>query len=147
MDHLLVALLNTAAERPDPLETPLGVARWWAGQAPGGLPAAVSGKPRYDSALAEALQRLRSQLQAALAGAAAPPALRFRGDASDAILFEIAVAASMAARTGSLARIRLCARQACARYFLDETKNRSRRWCSLRCLERARVPRRRTLSR
>jgi len=144
MDRLVVALLNTGAERPDPLETPLGTARWWASLAIP-LPAI---KPRFDAALSQALRSLREAAQAYASGdKAVSLTLTFRGDASDAILFEAAHAIRRAADDGTLRRTRQCAGRACGRYFLDETKNGSRRWCSLRCMERARAPRRRTISR
>lgn len=143
MDRLVVALLNTGAERPDPLETPLGTARWWADLAIA-LPAM---KPRFDAALSQALRSLRAAAQSVASGAQEPLPLAFRGDASDAILFEVAHAIRRAVDDGTLRRVRQCTGRACGRYFLDETKNGSRRWCSLRCMERARAPRRRTISR
>lgn len=142
MDRLLISLLNTAKHLPDPLETAIGAGRWWAADGVG-----LPGKPRFDPALAEALRLIRAALQAALAGAAAPLPLTFRGDASDAILFEVLYAARSALAGGTLRTVRSCAGRACGRYFHDQTKNGSRRWCSLRCMERARAPRRRTISR
>jgi predicted RNA-binding Zn ribbon-like protein len=142
MDRLLVSLLNTAREQPDPLESPLGTAHWWAGC---GIP--LPGKPRFDRALASALVRLRAWIEASVAGQAPGEPLSFTGEPSDAILFEVLHAGRIAAAGGALRRIKACAHQECARYFLDETKNSSRRWCSLRCMERARTPRRRTISR
>lgn len=133
--------MNTAREVPDPLESPLGAARWWAAA---GI--ALEAKPRFDPALAAALRRLRSAIERGVSGAPCPLPAEFRGDASDAILFEALHAARCAAADGRLRKVRVCAGQGCARYFLDETKNGSRRWCSLRCMERARSPRRRTIS-
>jgi predicted RNA-binding Zn ribbon-like protein len=147
MDHLVVALLNTALEDPDPLETALGAARWWSGIVPSpGLPL-VAGKPRFDGALAEALRHLRGDVAGLVSGSSAGIAPRFRSDGADVILFGVLHAACAAVHDGSLKRVRRCTRQACSRYFFDETKNGSRRWCSLRCMERARAPRRRTISR
>ena len=143
MDRLVVALLNTGAEHPDPLETPLGTARWWAGLAVALPPM----KPRFDGALSEALRELRVAARKYASGDHGPLPVRFRGDATDAILFEVAHAIRRAADDGTLRRVRQCTGRACGRYFLDDTKNRSRRWCSLRCMERARAPRRRTISR
>jgi predicted RNA-binding Zn ribbon-like protein len=146
MDHLVVELLNTTAGGTDTLESPLGVARWWA-RAGADLPLPPAQKPRFDATLATALQSLRTALLRVLDGHAAGMPLVFRGDGSDAILFEVTHAIRTAHASGALHRIRRCRQQACGRYFLDETKNGSRRWCSLRCMERARAPRRRTISR
>jgi predicted RNA-binding Zn ribbon-like protein len=147
MDRLVVALLNTAVGNDDPLETPLGTARWWAGLPQRwGLPLEPA-RPRFDAALAAGLRELRTQIAALVSGRPATLPVRFRGDGSDAILFELAHAACLSSESGALERIRRCTGQPCGRYFLDETKNGSRRWCSLRCMERARAPRRRTISR
>lgn len=148
MDRLLVALLNTAREDTDPLETPLGAARWWSSVAgASALPLSGEAKPRFDPALAERLRRLRTAAQEMAAGGTAALPLAFTGEGSDAIVFTIVHAAYSAMESGAWGGVRKCRRQACGRYFLDRTKNRSRRWCSLRCMERARVPRRRTISR
>lgn|SRR5579872_3168871 len=142
MDRLLLSLLNTDAEPPDALESPLETARWWTG-----LGVVIEGRPRFDARLGSALRDLRATLAARAAGEVVALGCPFRGDASDAILFELLHAARTALADGSIARIRRCANRACARYFADETKNGSKRWCSLRCMERARAPRRRTISR
>lgn len=149
MDHLVVALLNTGSQAADPLETPLGAARWWAGVQSSVPPVATAdGKPRFDGALAASLRSLRAALEAAMTGPEPQPLpLAFRGDASDAMLFAVSHAACTALADGTMKRIRRCSGRACGRYFLDETKNGSRRWCSLRCMERARAPRRRTIAR
>lgn len=142
MDRLLLTLLNTQFEHPDALDTPLGAARWW-----GGAGLSLPGKPRFDGALCAALRSVRSALDGALAGKPVPLPVTFRGDASDGILFEVLHAARTIIASGGLRRVRSCSSRACGRYFLDRTKNRSRRWCSLRCMERARAPRRRTIPR
>lgn len=147
MDHLLISLLNTGLEASDPLETPLGVVRWWASTPRTAARPLLEGKPRFDSGLAAALRGLRSDLEALVVNASPGVRLPFRGDASDALLFDVAYATRAAVADGTLKRIRRCCGGACGRYFLDETKNGSRRWCSLRCMERARAPRRRTISR
>jgi hypothetical protein len=147
MDRRIVALLNTALEEPDPLETPLGAARWWSALQQGQVPVVTPGRPRFDAAFTEALRHLREEVSRLAASGGGPLGVRFRGADADAILFEIAHAVCSAAADGTLKRTRRCVRQACARYFVDETKNGSRRWCSLRCMERARAPRRRTISR
>lgn len=147
MDRLVVELLNTVLEDEDPLETPLATARWWAGLPPRGVLLLEGGRPRFDAALSARLRELRSQIGALISAGATTVRMPFRGDGSDAILFELTYAACLACRNGGLERIRRCTGQPCGRYFLDETKNGSRRWCSLRCMERARAPRRRTISR
>ncbi len=148
MDRLLLSLLNTLSETPDPLESALGTARWWAALRRGGpaLPYAA-GKPRFDASLARSLRELRTALILAVDVGTGELPLLFRGDGSDAILFPLTYAACQAAAGEKLRRLRVCRSRACGRYFLDETKNGSRRWCSLRCMERARAPRRRTISR
>lgn len=142
MDRLLLALLNTNAGADDLLETPLATARWWAATG-----VALDGRPRFDAALGGALRAIRAALEARVAGQEIRLPRPFRGDDSDAILFEVLHAARSAIARGGLARVRRCSLQACGRYFYDETKNGSKRWCSLRCMERARVPRRRTIAR
>lgn len=145
MDRIAISLLNTAREHPDPLETPLGAARWWASvsEAASALALRPVGKPRFDAALTAELRHLRAALEAALDGAEGLGP-RFTGTASDQVLFTAAhAAAALLAERRS--RLKRCARQACGAVFLDETKNGSRRWCSLRCMERARAPRRRTI--
>lgn len=142
MDRLVLSLLNTRAGATDALETPLGTARWWSEHGTG-----IQGRPRFDAALSGALRAMRQALQAQVAGQNEQLPRAFRGDDSDAILFEILHAARAAFAAGTLRRIRRCALEACGRYFRDETKNGSKRWCSLRCMERARVPRRRTIAR
>ena len=146
MDRLAISLLNTARENPDPLETPLGAARWWAsaGEAASALALRPAGKPRFDAALTAELRHLRAALEAALDGAEGCGP-RFMGTASDQVLFAVAHAAAALLGSERRSRLKRCARQACAAVFLDETKNGSRRWCSLRCMERARAPRRRTI--
>lgn len=142
MDHLVVSLLNTVRAEHDPLESAPGAARLWSGT---GI--SLPGKPRFDPGLASGLRALRAALEASLRGVEAPLPLSFRADDADGVLFEILHAARTAMADGTLRRIRPCAGQECGRYFLDQTKNGSRRWCSMRCMERARAPRRRTISR
>jgi len=146
MDQLVVSLLNTGRQEPDPLQTPLGAARWWASVQPEAqrLPPAMAVKPRFDVRLVEPLRALRDALTAALAGQPAPPV--FTGStATDAVLFPIAYAAASLLAAGRTEHIKACAHGPCGLLFLDQTKNGSRRWCSLRCMERARAPRRRTI--
>jgi predicted RNA-binding Zn ribbon-like protein len=146
MDHIVVSLLNTAREATDPLETPLGAARWWASVQPEFvfLPRVMAAKPRFDLHMVQALRALRLSIGAVLEGGSALPA--FTGNPStDAVLFPVAYAAAAMLTGGRFSHIRPCARTTCRVLFLDETKNGSRRWCSLRCMERSRAPRRRTI--
>lgn len=147
MDSLVVAMLNSAREDTDPFETPLGAARWWAEHGAAGSEPFPQVKPRFDSALASALRSIRAAADAILKNGGGSLPLAFRGDASDVILFRLKHAIATAFATGQMERVRSCCGRACGRYFLDQTKNGSRRWCSLRCMERARAPRRRTISR
>ena len=145
MDHLVVALLNTAQMEPDPLESALGAARWWSSV--NDWPASavtVEGKPRFDAEMAASLRTLRGSLQVALAGGTAT--VNFTGTAGDRILFRIATAAVDLFSGTAASRIKRCAGPACRLLFLDATKNRSRRWCTLRCMEKSRSPRRRTIA-
>lgn len=146
MDHIPLSLVNTRLETPDPLETPLGVARWWANLQPMmSAAAARDAKPHFDVALAAELRALRRMVSGALTGRTAPQ-FRFTGSpATDAVLFPIAHATLNLLSSKQAWRIRSCVLTACGRLFIDETKNGSRRWCSLRCMERARAPRRRTI--
>jgi predicted RNA-binding Zn ribbon-like protein len=146
MDHLAISLLNTARQAPDPLASALGAARWWASvqDAASALPLRPGGKPRFGAALAAELRHLRDGLEAALEGAGEPE-LRFTGTAADQVLFAVAHAAAALLASERRSRLKRCVRQPCSALFLDETKNGSRRWCSLRCMERARAPRRRTI--
>lgn len=144
MDRVLVALLNTAAEEPDPLETALGAARWWSSMnAPDAGGVTVDGKPRFDAGLAAALRNLRESVRTAADGGTAT--IRFTGTAADRLIFRLAAAALESFGGGRSARIKRCAGSGCPLYFFDSTKNGSRRWCSLRCMEKSRVPRRRTI--
>ncbi|MCE2942373.1 MAG: CGNR zinc finger domain-containing protein [Gemmatimonadota bacterium] len=54
------------------------------------------------------------------------------GEAFAALLLPVAESAADALVAGDLARIRRCAAPGCERVFLDETKNRARRWCAMR---------------
>ncbi len=144
MERCVVSLLNTQFEAPDPLLTGPGVARWWLPAAPSSA-TMVKGaaKPRFDAALARELRALRGQIETGLAQGK-PPQTRFSGSAAhDAILFAVAHAAVSLWERGEMERVRRCCAGDCGAFFFDRTKNASRRWCSLRCMERARSPRRR----
>jgi predicted RNA-binding Zn ribbon-like protein len=147
MEHLLVSFLNTGADQPDPLATPMGTARWWA-SVQGALPVnalVVHGKPRFTMELVEELQSIRAHVAALAAGDRLSYQMRSL-PGGEGVLFPLLQAAGELYRTGGLRRIKQCSEQACRRYFLDETKNGSKRWCALRCMERARAPRRRTIA-
>lgn len=148
MDRLTVSLLNTGLAKPDPLETPLGAALWWASirDAAAGLPLQAGLKPRFDPVLAGELRAFRNALAEMLAGGE-PLAVRFTGTPADGVLFPIAHAAAVLLAGERRHRVKRCVRPECRAYYLDESKNASRRWCSLRCMERARAPRRRTIAR
>jgi predicted RNA-binding Zn ribbon-like protein len=146
MDSVVVALLNTTIEQPDPLADPLGTARWWASVLPT-LSTAVPGiqvKPRFTMETSADLRRLRE----AVARLAAGEKVTYAGGSpgSEAIRFPILSEAAALYREGRLSRVRRCAFEGCSAYFLDRTKNGSKRWCGLRCMERARAPRRRTIA-
>jgi predicted RNA-binding Zn ribbon-like protein len=147
VDQLIVSLLNSA-EPPDPFDTALEAARWWASVQDRLQPLRVNvaAKPRFNPALLAEIRALREVLAKAARGDAA--SFRFSGDAStDAVLFPLTHAAAAFFSSERAQRLKTCVHDPCRRYFLDETKNGSRRWCSLRCMERARAPRRRTISR
>lgn len=57
-------------------------------------------------------------------------------------LAELAIAWSVLTITGEVARLKRCAEHTCAWVFWDTSKNRSRRWCSMRvCGNRAKARR------
>lgn len=163
---LAVAFLNATGA----FEDPVAAARWWSearGEAPEILLADEDDpKPRFNAQLAAELRDLRlaaleafqspgastgpslTELSAALSRgtlrlAGAPPQLYFRAcDGPGAVLFPLAHAlASLLAANDR--RLRRCANESCSAYFWDGTKNGSRRWCRLSCMERVRAPRRR----
>lgn len=146
MDQVAISLLDTARQQPDPLDTSLGAAKWWASvrSEAAVLPATPEGKPRFDVPLAAELRRLRAGLEGALDGGAAPVP-RFTGTPSDYVLFAVAHAVAALLASERRQRLKRCVRTGCSAVFLDRTKNGSQRWCSLRCMERARAPRRRTI--
>ena len=89
MDRVVVDLLNSALEHPDPFETTLGAARWWAKAGSRlQLRVEVHGKPCFDSHLAAALRALRTSVAAATRAGSAH--VRFAGTGADAVLFPIA---------------------------------------------------------
>jgi predicted RNA-binding Zn ribbon-like protein len=54
------------------------------------------------------------------------------GDDLDRVLWEVARSASRLLTSPLLARVRACAAGDCGWWFLDDTKNRSRRWCDMK---------------
>ncbi len=165
---LTLAFLNAKGA----FEDPLAAAGWWGGVRKGAveaLPLAGAPKPRFDAALAAELRTLQTAALetvgevtrggpapeasvAVISGALSrgsmqlhgnPPAIAYSVDeGAAAVVFPIALAiASLIA--ADLSRLRRCANEPCAAYFWDTTKNGSRRWCGLPCMERARAPRRR----
>ena len=159
MEHrLAIAFLNGS----DAFESPLTAAAWWGAMRETALPLHGQGKPRFDAALAARLRDLRDAASRVLSGQASGPDLALIsgglssatmrlegepprlvhavGDGTGAVLFPLAYA--VAALLGDdRRRLRRCAQ--CSAYFWDRTKNGSQRWCRLRCMERARAPRRR----
>jgi len=158
MEHALaIEFLNAK----DAFENAMTAATWCAR---GGVPAANDAKPRFDGALAARLRDLKDASRAALTPGSAqtdwaplsdalafgriqlagePPALTYvSADPAGAVLFPLAHAVA-ALLVGDRTRLRTCANAACADYFWDTTKNGSRRWCRLSCMEKVRAPRRR----
>jgi predicted RNA-binding Zn ribbon-like protein len=54
------------------------------------------------------------------------------GEAFAALLLPVAESAADALVNGDFSRVTRCAAPRCDRVFLDETKNRARRWCAMR---------------
>jgi predicted RNA-binding Zn ribbon-like protein len=54
------------------------------------------------------------------------------GDDLDRVLWEVARSASRLLTSSQLSRVRPCAAQDCGWWFLDDTKNASRRWCDMK---------------
>jgi len=161
---LAIAFLNAGSA----FEDPVAAARWWAAVRNGApevfLADPEGPKPRFDAVLAAEIRALRAgALEAAGQGASesalaalssglargslrltgAPPSLIFSAsDGPGTVLFPLAHAvATLLAARGT--RLRRCADETCAAFFWDGTKNGSRRWCRLSCMERVRAPRRR----
>ena len=163
---LAIAFLNAS----DAVEDPGAAARWWTAAREGArktLPLDPdSPKPRFNAELSAELRALHaaaveafgppgsstgSAMAALSAGLArgslrltgAPPTLLFcASDAPGAVLFPLAHAVASLLAAGEK-RLRRCANEPCSAYFWDGTKNGSRRWCRLSCMERVRAPRRR----
>jgi predicted RNA-binding Zn ribbon-like protein len=70
------------------------------------------------------------------------------GDDLDRVLWEVARAASRLLTSSRLPRVRACDAPGCGWWFLDDTKNRSRRWCDMKiCGNREKLRRFRAKSR
>ena len=70
------------------------------------------------------------------------------GDDLERPLWEVARAASRLVTSPLLARVRACAAEDCGWWFIDDTKNHSRRWCDMKiCGNRDKVRRFRARSR
>jgi predicted RNA-binding Zn ribbon-like protein len=54
------------------------------------------------------------------------------GEDLDRVLLEVARAIGRLVTSSRLAKVRLCAAADCGWLFLDDTKNRSRRWCDMK---------------
>jgi hypothetical protein len=163
-----VAFLNAKAAFGDPA----GAAQWWGGvhrDAADALPLQAGSKPRFDLALTEELRALQAAaaqaLDAVSQGREPPesslatisralargtlgldgsrPALTYSvPDGAGSVLLPLAYVISNLLAS-DLRRLQRCGDESCAAYFWDSTKNRSRRWCRLACMERVRAPRRR----
>lgn len=67
---------------------------------------------------------------------------RGAGDALDRMLWTIAQSATELLTSGDVQRVKACDDQECAWLFVDESRNRSRRWCDMRdCGNRAKARR------
>ena len=64
------------------------------------------------------------------------------GDDLDRVLWEIARTASRLLTSSRLSRVRACAAEDCGWWFLDDSKNASRRWCDMKiCGNREKIRR------
>jgi predicted RNA-binding Zn ribbon-like protein len=71
-------------------------------------------------------------------------AFRAGGDVFGGLLLAIVESAADALVAGEITRVKRCQGQGCARVYLDETRNRSRRWCAMAdCGNRAKAARHR----
>lgn len=137
---LVVAFLNTLDLEggTDELATPADWQSWVAARA---LPAPGP---------VDAARVAREALRAAAGGAVDVPDVRVavrvgvvggrpRAEAADAV-GAVLLAAARVADAGAWERIKLCASPECRWAFLDESRNRSRAWCSMQvCGNRAKA--------
>lgn len=162
--NLIKDFANTVdiEEHSDELATPAGLAGWLAAA---GLAEAA---PAIDRQSHQAYLRLRSGIREALAAHATSATERV--SAADAVLARLPVLVNLSAvadrvllpspelpptrqalanlalawarivLTGEAARLKRCAESSCGWVFWDVSKNRSRRWCSMRvCGNRAKA--------
>jgi predicted RNA-binding Zn ribbon-like protein len=98
---------------------------------------AFSAIGRGDPAPAAALTSIQRRYADAMAAAELAPAgggfdWQFSTDAPDRAWWPLAVSATRLITTGPLDRVKVCAAEAgCIGLFLDTSKNRSRRWCTM----------------
>ena len=75
-----------------------------------------------------------------MAKTARPAPLPAESVDADRVLWEIGRAAGRLVVSPRLARVRACAASDCGWWFVDDTKNRSRRWCDMKlCGNRAKA--------
>ena len=92
---------------------------------------------RGDPAPAAALASVQSRYAGAMAAARLAPAgagfdWQFSSAAADHAWWPLVVSATRLLTTGPLDRVKVCAAEAgCIGLFLDTSKNRSRRWCTM----------------
>lgn len=157
-DHPSMALCNTALRSGDRLDTPDALARWFVDT---GL---ATRPPDVDQDDLEAARALRDGLRTALVtgdqqGVAAiaerwfqrvPGCLcveratlepRFTpGDDGPQCLLVAVVLDALALARERPSRVRVCAADDCEAVYVDTSRNRSRRWCSMeRCGARAKA--------
>jgi predicted RNA-binding Zn ribbon-like protein len=91
------------------------------------------GAPVPEAALAVLQDRYADAMAAArLAPGGSGFDWQFRGDAPDRAWWPVAVSAVRLITAGPLDRVKVCAAEAgCIGLFLDTSKNRSRRWCTM----------------
>jgi predicted RNA-binding Zn ribbon-like protein len=103
-------------------------------QANSGLPAAVD-----DAAAVIDEAGRRAKLSVGL-DAAGVPRLRPLAAGLDGLLGRLLVELATTAAAGRWRRLKACRAETCGWVFLDETRNRSRRWCSMKvCGNRAKA--------
>lgn len=170
LENELLRLAAALLSADGSFDTAAGAAMWWdaaQGRTLHVLGVETSAKPRFNATLAAQLQRLRAAgielAEAARAGEALPaeatetlnralgqarPVARPGGiglsvaEPMDVVLVPLAYALATLL-SADTRRLKRCRFVSCGIFFWDRTKNRSRRWCSLGCMERERAPRRR----
>jgi len=137
-------LLAAAHKHPQQAAAALGRARAFREALNGLAIAAQSGK----SPGADILRTIGACLSSAYANARLVPfegTLQWVASAEDdleRIVWEVARSAGRLVISPRLARIRACAADDCGWWFIDETKNSSRRWCDMKlCGNRAKIRR------